>query len=171
MTYYHILFGLIFVGALRELFYNVGFELPDEHFDFTTNRLPEAAALTLLVLCDMMFTSNMIEERNKEYKWKLQLIDTANFFVLAGAILVIIQKPNEFIERLNLFGWKPPIDGFWACIGSYFFFLAWWNKINATCQGQETKHSIIQIGMGISALAGFGLHRAGYLNGGAAKTF
>ena len=54
MTYYHILFGLIFVGALRELFYNVGFELPDEHFDFTTNRLPEAAALTLLVLCDMM---------------------------------------------------------------------------------------------------------------------
>ena len=90
-----------------------------------------------------VFTSNMIEERNKEYKWKLQLIDTANFFVLAGAILVIIQKPNEFIERLNLFGWKPPIDGFWACIGSYFFFLAWWNKnqCNLSRTGNQTLHN------------------------------
>lgn len=153
MTFYHILFGALFLGAVKELFSNIGPE-PGHLFDWQTTLFPEALTLVLVVFCDIMFTSVVIEskgEDKKNYKSTLMLLDGLNFFLLAFAVLTIMHSEGNEMMSIHI---GLPLYVFWVLIGAYFPSLAIWNYTNKTCgalQGWHKHHYKVQIFMAILA--------------------
>jgi hypothetical protein len=132
MTFYNIIFGILFLGAIREVV--VAFLLPEGE---RARVIWEAATLALIIFSDTVYTSHLVEEQKLPYRIWMKLIDLVNFLVLGFAFLLlepsdknILQLPVQDILKV-LFGppGQPPRWVFWATIFVYWLLLTAWVRI------------------------------------------
>ena len=120
MTFYNVISALLFIGAFREL---------ARAFDQTL--LPQiwmASCFAVIVFNDMLSTSYLVEtKRTVDYDWVLQLIDLANFFVLAIALVAI--HPGDNFFQVTLQGRLKGLteQSFWFLLALYWLLLMAWS--------------------------------------------
>lgn len=116
MTFYNIIFGLLFLASVREVI---------SELIFPAGMFCEAVFLTLLIFSDVVYTSHVIEERKIFYNVFMKLIDLLNFLLLLAALCIL--NPSE--ENHNLIQLDlptMPVWIFWLIITVYWFFLIIW---------------------------------------------
>lgn len=128
MTFYNIIFGILFLAALREVL--------QAFFDRDRDRFWMSAVLTLLICNDILYTSHCIEEKKLAYTISMKLADLLNFVLLSSGILML--SPNG-----NLLGVQALAAGsggasrslreregwFWLLICSYWLLCMFWNAL------------------------------------------
>jgi len=86
MTFYNIIFGILFLAAIREAM--------QAYFDRDRDRFWMSAVLTLLVCNDILYTSHCIEEKKLAYTISMKLADLLNFVLLSAGILMLSPAGN-----------------------------------------------------------------------------
>lgn len=128
MTFYNIIFGILFLASLREVVVAVV---------LGTGVFWEAAVLTLLVFSDAIYTSHVVEEHKYPYTVQMKLVDLANFLVLACALLVLHPHSDNLLQVSltpaleRLFGGPTPRWPFWTLLTAYWLGLTRWVAIAA----------------------------------------
>ena len=122
MTFYNIIFGILFLGACRELFL-AGFH--GKWKDFCV-----ATTIALLVFNDTLFTSHEIESLKLTYSVSMKLIDLLDFLLLT-AVIVILNPAGNFlgiaVKGRFYAHWREPI--IWGLLSSYWLLGLAWNKL------------------------------------------
>lgn len=129
MTFYNIIFGILFLGAVREIFVSLALP-PGQRWLAGCH----AVILTLLIFSDVVYTSHAIEELRKGYGVGMKLLDLLNFIILTLALLTLnptqnnmLQLSVESVYRDNT--WIPaPHALFWFLITLYWIGLTLWVK-------------------------------------------
>jgi hypothetical protein len=122
MTFYNIIFGILFLGACRE-FFQAG--LNRKWKDFCI-----ASTLALLVFNDTLFTSHEIESLNLKYTIGMKLVDLFAFLILTMAIALFNTTSNILGIKINgkiFTHWREPI--IWGLICFYWLLALIWNKL------------------------------------------
>lgn len=130
MTFYNIVFGLLFIGAFREVIFALA-KGPDWPLFCL------AATLSILVFSDTIYTSTVIESKKNRYSIKMQLLDLWSFILLSFAVVVLNPAKNDMFEVdvtavLKTFvsntGWSPEAL-FWGLLTLYMLNLVYWNRL------------------------------------------
>lgn len=121
MTFYNIIFGILFLGALREVVRSLA---QPEHPGFW-----QAVTLSLLVFSDTVYTSEVIEEKQRPYSVWMKLTDLGNFVLLTFAILAIDPTAENMLQLdvRPFFGGRPLEPVFWSLLALYWLGLILWN--------------------------------------------
>jgi hypothetical protein len=129
MTFYNIIFGLLFIGAFREVIYALG-EGPDWRLFCLT------ATLSVLVFSDTIFTTVVIEEKKYEYSIRMKLLDLCSFILLSFAVVVLNPAKNDMFEVDVTNVLETLVGGtglqealFWGLLTLYMANLAIWNNL------------------------------------------
>lgn len=120
MTFYNILFGILFWGACRQLLLLVD-----------TAAVWDAATIAVIVFNDAMNTSQILEaeqRRNRTYSAPMKLIDLINFMLLSLSLVSLrpddnpfnVQPADSLVAIL-----KPWVT--WLLLTLYWAFLVLWN--------------------------------------------
>src|ERR1700687_3464971 len=89
MTFYNIIFGILFLGAFRQLM------LLSATSD--SGHVWMAATLLVLIINDVVNTTYIVEGRDPEkYTLFQKLIDLTNFFLLSIALIALQPDNNPF---------------------------------------------------------------------------
>ena len=152
MTFYNIIFGILFLGAVKTMVMRV--------IAWNPPLFLEAATLCLLVFSDVIFTSHMIEELKKPYKVWMKMTDLLSFLLLTGAALATNPGAENLLgidasKRLTE-QYREPV--FWGLISLYMFCLFLWNALCGTYQNfskKHDKHLLVQPGLAVLFLVMF----------------
>jgi hypothetical protein len=137
MTFYNIIFGLLFIGAFREVIFALA-QGPDWRLFCLT------ATLSVLVFSDTIYTSVVIEEKKKEYCINMKLLDLWSFILLSFAVVILNPATNDMFEVnvtcvlqavVSTTEWSPE-SLFWALLTLYMVNLVIWNKLLGVDQVQ-----------------------------------
>jgi hypothetical protein len=119
MTFYNVISGILFMGALQAFLGSLG-----------TPVMWMAACLGVTILNESVITSELIEGNTQvPYTLDLKLLDFAAFAVLTWALLIINPTNNTFNVNVeaSLWGAKVPWV-FWGLLAIYWFLMLFWNK-------------------------------------------
>ncbi len=122
MSFYQILFSVLFLAACREAFQT----FPD------INKAPFklAATVSLLIFNDILYTSHEIELDNIFYSIPMKIVDLFNFLILATAIILL--NPNDnilFVKRKEILSEKQRETWFWCLICAYWILALVWDLL------------------------------------------
>ena len=123
MTFYNILFGLLFFGAIKELSAVLA--------NYSHLRLLMVAALALTIFNDTLYTSHSLEKASAKYTVGMKLIDLGNFLILAAATYVLSPKTNLFAAVSTEFDLDPKTQTIllWLFLSMYWPLALYWNKL------------------------------------------
>jgi len=120
MTLYSIIFGILFVGACKELFQTL--------LQKQWSKFSEAASVTLLIFNDALYTSHILEVKKVSYLIQMKLIDLVDFLLLSMAIVIIDPLENQLgIKSTEPFRRREPF--FWSLLTIYWIFTLEWNRL------------------------------------------
>jgi hypothetical protein len=134
MTFYNIIFGLLFIGAFREVIYafgRPGWETPDWRL------FCRASILSILVFSDTIYTAVVIEDKKRMYSVPMKLLDLCSFIVLSLAVVLLNPALNDMFEvdvskvldsLVASTGWTAEAM-FWAILAIYMVILIRWNTL------------------------------------------
>jgi RimJ/RimL family protein N-acetyltransferase len=119
MTFYSMIFGILFVAATGELLRSLN------HPAF--RHAVEALVVMLLIISDVIYTSHVIEDRKIGYKVSLKFLDLLSFFLLTAAIFTLNPAKEG---RFGAAGAEPYLTAFfWCLIVLYWGTLILWNAV------------------------------------------
>jgi hypothetical protein len=121
MTFYGILFGVLFLGAVRELFMSIAAG--------DSLRVAMALILGLLVFNDTLYTSQYVESDHGAYTANMKLLDLASFLSLATALIVSSPQGSVFLDRPISVSGPRALLLFWASILLYWILGLTWNRL------------------------------------------
>jgi RimJ/RimL family protein N-acetyltransferase len=130
MTFYNIIFGLLFIGAFREVIFALA-QGPDWQLFCLT------ATLSVLVFSDTIYTAGVIEDKQSRYTNGMKLLDLWSFILLSFAVVILNPYTNDMFEVnvtavlgevVSRTGWCPEAL-FWGLLTLYMFNLVIWNKL------------------------------------------
>ena len=84
MTFYNIIFGLLFMGSYSEVVRSLA-----AGKDFIPEYFLQASVLSVLIFSDTIFTSMVIESTRRRYSITMKLLDLTSFILLSFAIVVL----------------------------------------------------------------------------------
>ncbi|HVF60082.1 MAG TPA: GNAT family protein [Thermoanaerobaculia bacterium] len=128
MTFYNIVFGLLFIGAFREVIFALA-KGPDWKLFCL------AATLSVLVFSDTIYTALVIEGKKHPYTHKMKLLDLSSFILLSFAVVILNPTTNDMFEVdvtavlaavVRKTGWSPEAL-FWGLLALYMVNLVFWN--------------------------------------------
>jgi cytochrome bd-type quinol oxidase subunit 2 len=88
MTFYNIIFGILFLGACQAVLLSL-------------NRETDTGLITLVALMifnDAVNTAEAVEERKFDYTIGMKLIDLASFLVLATTLILLSENTKNFLD-------------------------------------------------------------------------
>jgi hypothetical protein len=137
LTFYNIIFGILFLCAVRELL--------QAWFDREWVRFWMSVALTLLISNDILFTSHLIEERHVPYSIAMKLSDLVNFVLLSMAVLMLSPRGNLLgvdAQRGEMHGGSSPHHlrrepSFWGLICAYWGICLLWDILGGAYDGDH----------------------------------
>lgn len=88
MTFYNIIFGLLFLGACQAVLVSLG----------TGTDTMLLMLVALLIFNDAINTSEVVEERKFTYTLPMKLFDLASFLILATTLLVLSENTKNFLD-------------------------------------------------------------------------
>lgn len=90
MTFYSIMFGILFIGSVQLLFQSF----------FTSDWIGVSLAgiLCVLIFNDTLYTSHTVENETRKYSVSLKRLDLLNFFILSIGLILISPRQNVFIS-------------------------------------------------------------------------
>jgi hypothetical protein len=122
MTFYNIIFGILFLGTCRELFYAGFCSKWKDFFVLST--------IALLVFNDTLFTTHEIEVLKLSYTVWMKLIDLLDFLILT-AVIIILKPFNNFlgikINKRPLIRYRDSV--IWTLVTIYWLLGLLWNKV------------------------------------------
>lgn len=135
MTFYNIIFGLLFIGAFREVIFALA------NLDWPLFFL--ATTLSVLVFSDTIYTTDIIDVdgKNNLYSVDLKLLDLLSFILLSFAVVVLNPVSNDMFEVdvtpvLDTIAGKSGLNKetlletlFWGLLTLYMLILVRWNKL------------------------------------------
>jgi hypothetical protein len=137
MTFYNIIFGILFLCAIREVL--------QAWFDGESVRFWMSAALTLLISNDILFTSHLIEERHIPYTIAMKLTDLLDFVILSMGVLMLSPRGNLLgvqaregqadADRLPCHIRREP--AFWGLICAYWSVCLLWDILGGAYAGES----------------------------------
>jgi hypothetical protein len=119
MTFYNIIFGILFVAACRQLLC-----LADSNLGWT------AATVALIVFNDTLHTSQLLEgDEGLEYKLSMKYLDLVAFMLLSLALIALDPADNPFAPKLapTISGWLSKTWTVWALLAGYWTIAWFWN--------------------------------------------
>lgn len=122
MTYYNILFGLLFIGAFREVIHSLG-----------TANIWSALLILAIVVNDMINVTDQFEQKGHGamYNVWMKLIDLVCFMSLALALICL--DPNESFMKMDVVMKIPGHDRPWlpwALLTLYWALAVIWNVLS-----------------------------------------
>ena len=81
MTFYSMIFGILFLGAFREFLRS----LNNESFA----QICESATLMLLIFSDVIYTSHVVQDRQRPYTVVMKYTDLGSFILLSLAVFAL----------------------------------------------------------------------------------
>lgn len=132
MTFYNIIFGILFMGACKELL---------DLLNKNCQTIWIAATIAVIIFNDAVNTSEILESRSSvSYSTLMKLIDLISFVLLSLSLIALDPKENLFdvvvdLEN-NLHFLKPPWV-LWVLLLTYWLFLILWNYL-AGCFSSRT---------------------------------
>ena len=131
MTFYNIIFGILFLCAIREVL--------QAWFDGDRRRFWMSAVLTVLISNDILYTSHCIEERKLAYTISMKLADLVDFILLALAVLLLSPNGNLLGVQTNRRNDNSPLANrephFWLLICAYWSLCMLWNFLGGAYTG------------------------------------
>jgi RimJ/RimL family protein N-acetyltransferase len=136
VTFYNIIFGILFLGAFREVIRSLA-EGPDWTLFWQT------ATLSVLIFSDTIYTAVVIEGKRKRYTMRMKLLDLASFILLSLAVVVIHPTDKNMFE-VNATSQLGRLLGelgctaealFWSLLCAYSLVLIIWNAWGKTYDG------------------------------------
>ena len=121
MTFYSIIFGVLFICACKELFQTL---LQKEWEGFC-----QASSLALLIFNDALYTSHEIEQLKIEYTIQMKFIDLVDFLLLALAIVVLDPINNQLGVKAKMLYKKNEEFFFWCLLAGYWILTLLWNYL------------------------------------------
>lgn len=88
MTFYNIIFGILFLGACQAFLFSLNSE--------TDTRL--IALVALMIFNDAVNTAEAVEQRDFGYTIEMKLIDLASFLVLATSLILLSENTKNFLD-------------------------------------------------------------------------
>lgn len=88
MTFYNIIFGLLFLGACQAVLVSLG--------SGTDTLL--LILVALLIFNDAINTSEVVEERKFAYTLPMKLFDLASFLLLATTLIILSENGKNFLD-------------------------------------------------------------------------
>jgi len=135
MTFYNIIFGLLFIGAFREVIFALGGQpgwgTPDWRL------FCRAAILSILVFSDTIYTAVVIEDKKRTYSVEMKLLDLFSFILLSFAVVLLNPVSNDMFE-VNVTGTLQQVVHwtrwsveamFWAILAAYMLNIIGWNRL------------------------------------------
>lgn len=125
MTFYNIIFGILFVGSVSALFTAI--------LENDINKICMALVLSFAIFNDTILTSHHLEHDENTYTIRMKLLDLMSFCVLGGGIVQIAPLNNIFYQDQKYYKYEiihaPTI--FWFLMIIYWLIGLIWN-ISAT---------------------------------------
>jgi len=129
MTFYNIVFGIIFLAAVRELL--------QAAFDRRWTAFFQAATLSLVIFNDVIFTAHEIEELRLFYNIHMKIIDLLLFLLLALAVVIIEPKENVLqIRAGGRDGRKLREFNLWLVLTAYWILALGWDWVGRVYSGR-----------------------------------
>jgi hypothetical protein len=136
MTFYNIVFGILFVGTFREVLRSLAAG-PDWTLFFL------AATLSILVFSDTIYTSVVVEGKKKVYSVEMMLLDLLSFVILSLAIVTINPSADNLyqvnvssvLDRMVSQAGIGPETVFWILLSVYMCNLIAWNRSHDCYRG------------------------------------
>ena len=127
MTFYNIIFGILFIAACRELVL-----LAWEPAWLT------GACVVALIFNDVINTSHRVEEEKSKYTVEMKALDLMSFFVLWGA-LTALDPASENLELKLTFATEQRLLAItpWPFMLLYWILLWRWNHCAAAAQAES----------------------------------
>ncbi len=88
MTFYNIIFGILFLGACQALLLSLNAE--------TDTRLITLVAL--MIFNDAVNTAEVVEQREFAYTIRMKLIDLASFLVFSTTLILLSEHTKNFLD-------------------------------------------------------------------------
>jgi hypothetical protein len=131
MTFYSILYAILFLGSLREVIRAFG----EGNWDVFWM----AAILTMFIFNDVLYTSHFIEKETGAYSLSMKISDLVNFIFFAIAILALYPDRDNVFEASpgEWFRHLPRKSVFWGAVSLYWFTLILWNSLGAYFAGNH----------------------------------
>ena len=138
VTFYQIIFGILFLAAFREFLRSVN--------DVNFAHICESTTLMLLVFSDVIYTSHVVEEKGRPYTLLMKFTDLGSFVLLSLAIFALDPTQHNLFQvqagpRLQKFNW---IAIFWLLIVLYWSLLIVWNYFGKMYAALPGKWSWVQ---------------------------
>jgi RimJ/RimL family protein N-acetyltransferase len=123
MTFYHIIFGILFLAAFVQVLRS--FNEPD------LSHLSEAITLMLLIIADVIFTSHVLEEKKRPYSVRAKGIDLLSFVLLSIAIFALNPTKEGFfgVAAASRYDFLNGTAVFWCMVVLYWGLLVAWNVV------------------------------------------
>lgn len=121
MTFYNIIFGILFLASTREIVLALASQSPAQS-------IWEPVTLAILIFSDVIYTSHTMEELRRPYTVWMKLIDLAIFCVLTTALLSINPSNGNFlqVDASNVLPALTTHGCFWGLIATYWIMLMVW---------------------------------------------
>jgi RimJ/RimL family protein N-acetyltransferase len=134
MTFYNIIFGILFLGAFRVVIRSLASGPPDWKL------FPLAAILSILIFSDTIYTSLVIEGHRTRYSIWMKLLDLTSFIILSFAIVVLDPTDKNIVSvdvqilLANVTGWMRCSREalFWLLLAAYTVSMITWHHWAAT---------------------------------------
>lgn len=132
MTFYNIIFGILFLGAVREVFRVISV---DKGWGFWVSpSFWMAATLTLIIFNDVVCTTHILEpssnQKERVYTFSMKLLDLFSFILLCGALVVLSPSDNSFSINASAHVSKDLQELlFWLLLTTYWIVVLVWNAI------------------------------------------
>lgn len=134
MTFYSIVFGVLFLASANKVWHAI---LGQSH-----SGLLQSITLMLLIASDVIYTSHVIEEKNRPYSFNMKLLDLLNFFLLGFALIALDPMGGtDFYDGGGNEG-PPQHVGtqmneplFWFLVCTYWVILIFWNRSGSIYEG------------------------------------
>ena len=145
MTFYHIIFGILFSVTAREVLGDILSWKVSGTIEL--DGLLQGLTLMFLVVSDIMFTSHMVEEKKVDYTFNMKLCDLLRFFVLSAALYAL--NPNN--DLLHIAEGKESVASaefesiFWLLICMYWCLLIAWNEFGKVYEGLKAGDKWIRL--------------------------
>jgi hypothetical protein len=121
MTFYNIIFGLLFIGAIREVYASI---VEGDLLKFLM-----ALSIAVSVFNDVLYTSHYIEKDTAVYTVQMKLLDLLNFLVLGASLVILSPRQNGFYDSNISVNIKLPAGLFWGLLVVYWMLTLWWNRL------------------------------------------
>jgi hypothetical protein len=129
MTFYSILYAILFLGSWREMIRALG--------EGNWDNFWLAATLTMFIFNDVLYTSHFIEKEPGSYSIFMKISDVVSFLFLAIAILALNPIKTNIFEASpgKWFEDYPRVSVFWGVLSVYWINLILWNLFGAYFSG------------------------------------